>query len=169
MNSNVAARCDDLYRQNWPSTKFSAGIPDKASESDLDRLQLLDRVDGDLTFLSDLIEIFAADFPRALATIRGAIFGRDATGLNRAAHAFKGALSNFGNGRSFDEAQKLERLGLEQKFAEAEVSYGVLEDAVQQLHAALATFIEREPSLERSANPETEIVVVTRTNVSSQE
>jgi two-component system sensor histidine kinase/response regulator len=124
--------------------KPSVRLPEGVAEMTLDRSQLLDRVDGDLGFLEELIAIFAADCPRALAEIRDAISRGDAEGLNRAAHAFRGAAANFGNGRAFDEALKLEGLGRKQDFIEAEISFAALESAAHELLATLASFVQSE-------------------------
>ena len=116
-------------------------------ETVVNRVDLLDRVDGDLAFLEELIEVFSADCPRALDAIREAISRRDAEGLHRAAHAFKGAAANFGNGRAFQEALKLECCGLEHNFADAEISLTALEAAVEQLQRVLEAFVQGENTI----------------------
>lgn len=113
----------------------------------VNRVDLLDRVDGDLAFLKELIEVFAADCPRSLEAIRESISRKDAEGLHRAAHSFKGATANFGNGRAFQEAMKLECYGLDHNFADAEASLVALEAAVQQLQNVLETFVQGENTI----------------------
>ena len=125
-----------------------AGIPAQVTRDDpgltLNREILLDRVDGDLTFLQELIDVFVSDCPRALAAIGDAIAQRDADGLNRASHAFKGAVSNFGMGKTFEESLKLETLGSQHCFDDAEEVFNSLQSHVEQLQAALTSFVTRE-------------------------
>jgi two-component system sensor histidine kinase/response regulator len=132
-------------------------------EITLNRTTLMDRVDGDLTFLQDLINLFISDCPRALSAIGDAIAQRDGEGLNRASHAFKGAVCNFGAGKAFDESLKLETFGSEQRFDDAESVFNSLQGNVEQLQLALTSFITHETA----AIPDIRQCVNSNSNISS--
>ena len=58
-----------------------------ARQPPLDGPALLKRVDGDLALLKRMLTPFLSDTPRQLETIRQALESRDATGIERTAHA----------------------------------------------------------------------------------
>src|SRR5207248_10364829 len=66
------------------------------SSTRLDRAAILARVEGDTTLLREVTDLFLEDAPRLLAEIRDAISRKDAKALERAAHALKGSIANFG-------------------------------------------------------------------------
>lgn len=147
-------RPDELWKAIECVTSFPGFPPERPAQSSeiaLNRSELLDLVDGDLDFLRELIETFATDCPRSLASIYDSISRRDADGLSRAAHTFKGAALNFGHSRASKEAEKLERLSTELDFASADVSYAALEHSVWQLQAALTSFLQAESGPARTA------------------
>ena len=109
----------------------------------MSRTVLLDRVDGDLELLRELVDLFVMDCPRALQEIRAAITERDSHALNRAAHAFKGAIGNFGPSQAYDAVQELETRGESHDFMNVDEVYSVLEAATQQMQATLISFLDR--------------------------
>jgi HPt (histidine-containing phosphotransfer) domain-containing protein len=64
----------------------------------------------------------------------------DAVGLERAAHALKGSVSNFAAPEAFQATQKLEKMGCEQNLSQAEEAYAALEKEILKLQTALADF-----------------------------
>src|SRR5207244_4187564 len=77
----------------------------------LNEADLLDRVAGDRELLQELVALFRADCPRMLGDVRAALASQDAAQLQRAAHALKGAVGNFGASAAWDTALHLEELG----------------------------------------------------------
>lgn len=120
---------------------------DNATSSDTDRAMsrtvLLDRVDGDLDLLRELVDLFVLDCPRALMEIRAAITEQNSHALNRAAHAFKGAIGNFGPSQAFEAVQELEARGEAHDFMNVGEVYAALEAATQQMQATLISFLDR--------------------------
>ncbi|MDB5384841.1 MAG: rpfC [Planctomycetaceae bacterium] len=110
----------------------------------LNRERLLDRVEGDLDYLRELVEIFVEDGPRYVAAVGNAISRKDATGLHRASHLLKGTVSNFCAPDAFEAALKLETLGSENNLIAADESFAALEFAIQQLTASLVTLVENQ-------------------------
>ena len=82
---------------------------DKA-QARLDQSALLAGVDGDRGILRELIRLFLSDYPERLAAVREAVRRGDAGVLEKAAHALKGSLGNFGAKNAIAVAQQLETL-----------------------------------------------------------
>ena len=73
--------------------------------------ELLKRVDGDRGFLAELTELFRADYPVQIHEGLKAVGSNDAPGMERVAHALKGALRNLAAPRASRLAQELEDMG----------------------------------------------------------
>ena len=63
-----------------------------------DRDAALERMDGDVELLKELVGLFLDECPQRMAEIREALTRRDATKLRQAAHTLKGSVGNFGAG-----------------------------------------------------------------------
>jgi PAS domain S-box-containing protein len=74
-------------------------------------VELLGRIDGDRSFLAELTELFRADYPIQIREAWKAVSSNDAPGLERVAHALKGALGNLAAPRGSKLAQELEGMG----------------------------------------------------------
>jgi two-component system sensor histidine kinase/response regulator len=98
----------------------------------------LARVDGDTELLGELARLFLGDCARLVSAIEAAVAGRDSEALERAAHALRSAIGNFGAQAAFEAALKLETMGREGHVAEAEEAYAALERQVERLKPALA-------------------------------
>lgn len=81
-----------------------------ASGEAIDWDELLERVEGDRAFLSELAEIFRSDYPRQIESISDAIARQDSQSVKRTSHALKGALSNLAAVRARDMAAALEHM-----------------------------------------------------------
>src|SRR5439155_3440802 len=77
-------------------------------QSQLDRQAILARVEGDTALLSEVIDLFIADAPRLLAEIKESLRRNDSQALERAAHALKGSIGNFGAATAHDANLQLE-------------------------------------------------------------
>ena len=73
--------------------------------------ELLDRIDGDRAFLSELLDLFRADYPLQIQAARMAIESNDAAELQKAGHALKGALGNLAATTASRMASELESMG----------------------------------------------------------
>jgi two-component system, sensor histidine kinase and response regulator len=72
---------------------------------------LLERIDGDLSLLSELLELFRTDYLGQIRALRVAIENRDAATLQRVGHALKGALGNLSAPIASRIAGELESMG----------------------------------------------------------
>jgi CheY-like chemotaxis protein len=84
---------------------------------------LRERLSGDQTLMTDVIQVFLEDLPIRLAAIKGAVTDRNAQALRTAAHALKGAAGNMSAGALFEAARVLERLGAESRMEPAEAAW----------------------------------------------
>ena len=73
--------------------------------------QLLDRIDDDRAFLAELIEIFRREYPGNLDAAQTAVSAQNPAGLQRSAHALKGALGNLSAISASAIAAELESMG----------------------------------------------------------
>jgi CheY-like chemotaxis protein/HPt (histidine-containing phosphotransfer) domain-containing protein len=103
----------------------------------LDEADVLDRVGGDRELLREVVGMFLETSPGSLTELREAVVRRDAAGVHRLAHAFKGMVGHFGAGAAVEAAQRLEDLGRAQDLGRAEEAYAALAGAVERLRPAL--------------------------------
>jgi signal transduction histidine kinase/CheY-like chemotaxis protein/HPt (histidine-containing phosphotransfer) domain-containing protein len=77
-------------------------------ETSVDADELLERIDGDYSFLAELAELFRKDYPRQLMAAREAQSRQDCQAVEKASHTLKGALANLAAGPASRIAQDLE-------------------------------------------------------------
>jgi two-component system, sensor histidine kinase and response regulator len=111
----------------------------------LDEALLLERVGGDRRALAKLAALFLADSPKLLGRIRRAVLRRDARELQGAAHALKGAVSNFAAPAATEAAFRLQKMGEAGDLGEAEPACARLEEELQRVRAALGGLLSKEP------------------------
>ena len=97
----------------------------------------LENVGGDEAMLRELAEMFFAECPKLMQQIREHIAGADGPELRRAAHTLKGSAHVFGAEKVAEAAHRLEEIGREEMFADAEEALALLEDEVARLLPAL--------------------------------
>lgn len=107
-----------------------------------DQAELLDRVDHDLEFLGETVEMLVADGPALVQEIRAAIAGGDAAGVGRHAHALKGMISNFCAAEAQACALEVERIGKSGELSAAGVALDALEVQLSSLTTELLAFMK---------------------------
>ncbi len=98
-----------------------------------DRATLLERVEGDEQLASELIEMFLESCPRLLADVRQAVKDRNASSLERAAHALKGSAGDIAAPLAFETARTMEQLARENKLDDADATLKSVEMALHLL------------------------------------
>ncbi len=76
-----------------------------------DREALMNRVDGDTEFLAESVALLDEDGPPLLREIRDSASANDSERVARAAHTFKGLVSNFCADSATEAARRVEALG----------------------------------------------------------
>jgi len=71
----------------------------------------MERIDGDLGLLSELVELLRVDSQTQIHGTREAIESGNARAVQVTAHTLKGALSNLAAGRASRVAEELESMG----------------------------------------------------------
>ena len=103
---------------------------------------MIDLVDGDVTFVRELIETFIANETKLMEELRRAVADSDAESLARSAHALKGSLGALRAWPAFEVAREMEELGLCGDAVEATATLTNLENERQRLLAALTSAME---------------------------
>ncbi len=116
---------------NWTSDVKERELMEPNNASDvLNMPALLDRVDGDLELLSEIVAIFLDDCPQFMSELRAAVEAQDAEALARGAHTLKGMIGNLEAQKAFDAACCLEDMGRQQTLDDAPDALAVLENAI---------------------------------------
>jgi CheY-like chemotaxis protein len=137
-----------LIAEIMPDATSSVHSPTNGSQAEaFNQAEALTLADGDQELLADLVDLFNRDCARLLNEIRQAVAGRQGIGLARAAHALKGAASNFGATGVVEMARRLEELGQTEELIEAEAICTILEAEVRRLNAALGLLVEHSQGL----------------------
>jgi two-component system, sensor histidine kinase and response regulator len=105
---------------------------DASPAGELDRSALLDRVEGDMELLGDIIVLFKDDSVRQIAVIREAIDKKQAEVVRRAAHTLKGTCGNLGAPEAAATALELEKLAAAGDLSRAHESLRSLEAQIQR-------------------------------------
>jgi CheY-like chemotaxis protein len=139
--------------------------PGRAARGTVDEALLLERVGGDRSALRRLVRLFLSDAPKLMVRIRHAIEGSEARALQAAAHALKGAVSNFAAPVAVEAAQQLQRMGEAGDIVGARGAFAPLERELERVNAALSALVsERAPS--RAGRPRTRKPPATRRRTS---
>jgi CheY-like chemotaxis protein len=118
-----------VQHETGPATSTAT---DSGATGALDRVALLDRVEGDMELLSDIIELFKEDSVRQMTAIREAIDKKQADTLRRAAHTLKGTCGNLGAVEAAATALELEKLAVGGDLSHAQESLRSLEEQIQR-------------------------------------
>jgi DNA-binding NarL/FixJ family response regulator len=115
-----------------------------------DERRTLERLDGDVELLAQIMEIFVESFPAQMSDIRDALDRGDAEGIARAAHALRGALSNFSAPEALEVVQRLEQAGRTGHLGDGGEVYRQLEGVVERLTRAFDRFRQSAPRTQRT-------------------
>src|ERR1700687_5662568 len=96
-----------------------ASLTEPVAVHALDRNAILERMEGDVELLEEIVQLFLEDSPRLIAAMRDSLASADAAGLRMAAHAMKGSLSNFGSLPSGTLVSELEVMGRDENLDNA--------------------------------------------------
>ncbi len=128
---------DQVTSNRQQKTKENTMV-DNEPENFFDKNATLERVDGDLELVKELVALFLEDCPELVRQIRESIHNRDAQALQHSAHTLKGSVGNFCAKFAYDAAYRLEAMGRDQDFSQAEAALTVLEQELGRLNPVLA-------------------------------
>jgi PAS domain S-box-containing protein len=98
-----------------------------------DKSTFLSRLEGDEQLGNEIIEMFLQEYPKLMEGIRQAAGQRDASLLERAAHALKGSIGDISAPQAFQAARTLEQMGREGKLEGLDAALINLEVTLQRL------------------------------------
>ena len=107
-----------------------------------DEAELMDRVDGDMEFLTETVEMLASDGQPLIDEIRAGIAAGDAPAVARHAHALKGMISNFCAAEAQASALAVEMIGKSGDLSGAGPALETLETGLRALSDELHAFIK---------------------------
>lgn len=99
----------------------------------IDKDEVMERVDGDIELLMEMIELFITDYPKLMSKIKNAIIQKDSRELERNAHTIKGSVGNFAADSVYGIALSLEIMGRNDDMTDAEEAYAKLEREMERL------------------------------------
>ena len=106
-------------------------------EPPIDLAAVLETVEGDRLLLTELLHVFADDYPKRLAEVREAITMADGQRLEHAAHGLRGAVALFGAKIADNLAASLETMGGEGRLGSA---LQVLQELERELERVVGFF-----------------------------
>jgi signal transduction histidine kinase/CheY-like chemotaxis protein/HPt (histidine-containing phosphotransfer) domain-containing protein len=119
-------------------TDTSSGEP---SYNLVDKEDAIERVNGDMELLKEIVELFIDTCPRLLSEVNTAISKGDNKTLEREAHTIKSVIGNFSKHHAYNAALKLERMGASGELSKAEETYKELEEEIERLTPELKELI----------------------------
>ena len=87
----------------------------------------------DPAMFAQLVQIFVEDYPRQLGEVRRALEQGDAAAVALGAHALKGTVANFSQGKVWEAARELEQIGRSGDLAPAPEALARLESGLKSL------------------------------------
>lgn len=107
-----------------------------------DETELLDRVDNDIGFLAETVEMLTSDGPPLLEEVRTAVTAGDAAAVARHAHALKGMVSNFAASGPHACAAELEKMGRSGDLSAAGTALATMQQLLDALSTELVAFVK---------------------------
>lgn len=115
-----------------------------AAGASFDRARALAQVDGDMELLADLFSLLGSDAPAYLATIADGIAIGDRAAIRGAAHALRGAMSNFAADTACDAATAMEHASEDATREDLSLAMARLEREVARLIADIGAMLGEE-------------------------
>lgn len=107
-----------------------------------DETELMERVDNDVGFLADTVQMLETDGRALLAEVKTTLAAGDAAGVGRTAHTLKGMISNFCAPAVQALALEVERAGKGGDCPAAAVALARLEPDLETLIGELGAFVK---------------------------
>jgi CheY-like chemotaxis protein len=126
-----------LVLEGEPVETVQEQVSLETDEPSLDWQGALRNLEGDEEFLFELSRMFLEQNPGLLAAVKEAMSNEDGDGLRRAAHSLKGSAQVIGGRATAAAALKLEQLGRNEDFDQAEPAFRLLQVSLAELEERL--------------------------------
>jgi signal transduction histidine kinase/CheY-like chemotaxis protein/HPt (histidine-containing phosphotransfer) domain-containing protein len=107
----------------------------------VDKKDTIERVNGDMDLLKEIVKLFFDTCPRLLSEVNAAISNGDNKTLEREAHTIKSVIGNFSKHHAYKTAFKLEQMGASGELSKAEETYKELEEEIERMTPELKELI----------------------------
>ena len=106
-----------------------------------DEAELMERVDDDVAFLAETVQMLETDGRALMVELRTAVASDDAQAIGRTAHTLKGMISNFCSPAVQTLALDVEKAGKAGDAASAAAASAKLEPGLEALIVELVAFV----------------------------
>jgi CheY-like chemotaxis protein len=107
-----------------------------------DKAGLLEEYDGDLEYISRMLQMFDSDIRERMARLQQAVAAGDCDAIMREAHAVKGGAGTFFAAAAFETAHQLETMGRNKQCQGAKATLEILQKNLHQLRGALEALVK---------------------------
>jgi len=148
----AAAGMDDYLAKPIRPDTLRAAVAAKArrpversleAEVGVDEAEITARIGGDPELLADISRLFVTHSPEMLGALRAAAAAGNGPGMASAAHALKGSIGNFTQGRPFELARALEKTAEAGELTAARAAIPELEREISKLCRVLDDIVSR--------------------------
>jgi signal transduction histidine kinase/HPt (histidine-containing phosphotransfer) domain-containing protein len=130
---NLAHRSQDKKKESSPSSKHVEAF----AENVFDLSKVMNVVGGDTELFEEVANLFLENAADKIANLREGVVRGDASSVAKAAHTLKGSTGYFGAKRAFDAVHRLELIGKNGTWTEAEKAQLELEREFKALEKAM--------------------------------
>ncbi|MBW1770366.1 MAG: response regulator [Deltaproteobacteria bacterium] len=130
---DLVHRSQDKKKESSPSSKHVEAF----AEDILDLSKAMSTVAGDRGLFEEIANLFLEDAADKIAKLREGVVRGDASVVAQAAHTLKGSVGYFGAKRAFDAVYRLELMGKNGTWTEAETAQLDLEREFKALETAI--------------------------------
>jgi HPt (histidine-containing phosphotransfer) domain-containing protein len=132
-------KADDLFAAIQRQFTHPSALPPSRLEPCVDLAPMVSQVEGDMTLLEELVEMFLQSYPQQVADLWQSIQAGDAQHVVRMAHSLKGAIGICEAKTAYTLAQQLETLGQRGELDTAAAVLGQLESELEQIATFFVT------------------------------
>ena len=132
------ATLEHIAQQKNAATDQQTEFP-PIQEEIFDRTELLSLVDGDVSLLTELTDLFWESSPKLLEQMRAAASDKDPHTLAYTVHTLKGSVGNFAAKRVLAAIAQLEQIGACGNLEQASPAVDILETELARLRDALSS------------------------------
>jgi CheY-like chemotaxis protein/HPt (histidine-containing phosphotransfer) domain-containing protein len=140
----LLAAIDELVADGDSAPVVVESVEPTEHERALDGVGVMDRIEGDVELLRELVALFNAEAVRTCAQLHTALDAGDARRVERLAHALKGSASNLGGVTVARIAQTLEAMGRDNLLTGGTARLAQLDREIERLNRELASLTSRE-------------------------
>ncbi len=138
---DLAHRSQDKKKESSPSSKHVEAF----AEDILDLSKAMSTVAGDRVLFEEIANLFLEDAADKIVKLREGVVRGDASVVAQTAHTLKGSVGYFGAKRAFDAVYRLELMGKNGTWTEAETAQLELEREFKALETAIKRALSASP------------------------